>query len=205
MLIVSDSKNRLMRAALELVFELGYKNTSTKKIAQAANMNEASIFRLFGSKRQLILDAIYHQSMSGDDLDLASIDDPPDFRGRLERFVGQCLDLCIRQLPTNRTVILSASDIMDRNFHQMILARMLQVEELFRLFLERERQRDGVELDNMEVLPEMVFSRLYMAAMYFYRPWDKETSEEGILEDKRIFVKDLSSYLCSRFLHQEAG
>lgn len=92
MFIVSDSKNRLMNAALELVADIGYKNASTKKIAQAAKMNEASIFRLFGSKQQLFLDAIYYKSMSGDDIELGSGDGLPDFKSRLVHFIGQCLD-----------------------------------------------------------------------------------------------------------------
>lgn len=94
---------------------------------------------------------------------------------------------------------------MEHKFQRLILDRMLQVQELFRQFLERERQRGDVDIATSDIIPEMVFSRLSMAAMYFYKPWDKGVGEDRIMEDKRIFMENLAEFLCERLGVQDAG
>ncbi len=54
---VSDS--RMFDAALTVLAQQGYAGATTRKIAAAAGVNEATLFRRFGDKRQLILAAIH--------------------------------------------------------------------------------------------------------------------------------------------------
>ena len=51
-----DTRNRIIRAAIELVDEQGYKGATTRAIAERAEVNEVTLFRHFGNK-QGILDA----------------------------------------------------------------------------------------------------------------------------------------------------
>jgi|GEM_PF-768502 len=197
-----DSKKKLMSATLDLVAEVGYKNASTKRIAQAANMNESSIFRLFGSKRQLFLDSIFFMSMSSDDIDMKYIWNLTGCRERLCEFIGQCLDLCIRQLSINRMFVFCTVEVMDEKFQKMVLARVLQVSDLFRLFLERERQLGEIIPTDTAILPDLVFSRLTMAAMYFFR-MDIDLAE--INEDKQAFVHELTDFVWEKLCVKEAG
>ena len=44
---------QILEAARDLFATLGYRGTSTKKISQKANVNEVTIFRIFGSKEKL--------------------------------------------------------------------------------------------------------------------------------------------------------
>jgi AcrR family transcriptional regulator len=46
-------------AALTVLAERGYAGATTRKIAEAAGVNEVTLFRRFGDKRQLILAAIH--------------------------------------------------------------------------------------------------------------------------------------------------
>jgi AcrR family transcriptional regulator len=46
-------------AALAVLAERGYAGATTRRIAQAAGINEVTLFRRFGDKRQLILAAIH--------------------------------------------------------------------------------------------------------------------------------------------------
>jgi AcrR family transcriptional regulator len=46
-------------AALAVLAQRGYAGATTRKIAEAAGVNEATLFRRFGDKRQLILAAIH--------------------------------------------------------------------------------------------------------------------------------------------------
>jgi AcrR family transcriptional regulator len=48
-----DTRQRLIEAALRLFSEIGYARTTTRAIAAAAGVNEVTLFRHFGSKKQL--------------------------------------------------------------------------------------------------------------------------------------------------------
>lgn len=48
-----DARQRIIRATIRLLKQKGLKATTTRAIAQAANVNEVTLFRQFGSKRNL--------------------------------------------------------------------------------------------------------------------------------------------------------
>ncbi|GAA0133745.1 TetR/AcrR family transcriptional regulator [Paenibacillus sp. YSY-4.3] len=60
-----DNKSKLMLAAIDLMAEKGYKGVSTKEIAAAAGVSEMTLFRNFGSKQNLLEEAVdrYHYSI----------------------------------------------------------------------------------------------------------------------------------------------
>jgi AcrR family transcriptional regulator len=53
------SDGRMFDAALTVLAQQGYAGATTRRIAAAAGVNEATLFRRFGDKRQLILAAIH--------------------------------------------------------------------------------------------------------------------------------------------------
>lgn len=63
--MATDTKEKLMTAAIELMAAKGYKGVSTKEIAAAAQVSEMTLFRHFGSKQNLLDQAVerYHYSV----------------------------------------------------------------------------------------------------------------------------------------------
>lgn len=59
-----SSSDKLLTAVIELVADKGYNGVSTKEIANTAGVNEVTLFRLFGSKQNLLETAFhrYHYS-----------------------------------------------------------------------------------------------------------------------------------------------
>ena len=57
--IIDDAQ--VFRATLEILVRHGYENATTKAIAAAADIHEATLFRKYGSKFELIDRAIQHQ------------------------------------------------------------------------------------------------------------------------------------------------
>lgn len=53
-----DSREKILQAALRVFGEAGYLGATTRRIAQEAGVNEVTIFRHFGSKDELIREAI---------------------------------------------------------------------------------------------------------------------------------------------------
>ncbi|MFX1500250.1 MAG: TetR/AcrR family transcriptional regulator [Promethearchaeota archaeon] len=63
---IISTKNKILDAAITLFTELGYSGTTTRKIAEAAGINEVTLFRKFGTKENLFfkaLDYLGHQSV----------------------------------------------------------------------------------------------------------------------------------------------
>lgn len=60
-----DNKSKLMLTAIDLMAEKGYKGVSTKEIAAVAGVSEMTLFRNFGSKQNLLEQAVdrYHYSV----------------------------------------------------------------------------------------------------------------------------------------------
>jgi len=56
----SDTHCRILRAALAELTRNGYKGTSTRIIAEAAGVNEVTLFRHFGNKQALFRASILH-------------------------------------------------------------------------------------------------------------------------------------------------
>src|SRR5699024_9318075 len=53
-----DTRDRIIRAAIELVDEQGYKDATTRAIAERAEVNEVTLFRHFGNKQGILDTAI---------------------------------------------------------------------------------------------------------------------------------------------------
>jgi AcrR family transcriptional regulator len=52
------SRQRLLEAAARVFAESGFRGATTRRIAEAAGVNEVTLFRLFGSKQQLLCEAM---------------------------------------------------------------------------------------------------------------------------------------------------
>jgi len=57
-----DTRDRILKAAAEIMAEKGYARATTRSIADAAGVNEVTIFRHFGSKRNLLSEMIHQHS-----------------------------------------------------------------------------------------------------------------------------------------------
>ncbi len=55
---MSDTRDRLLEVTARIFAEAGYHGTTTRRIAQAAAINEVTLFRQFGTKEALIREAL---------------------------------------------------------------------------------------------------------------------------------------------------
>lgn len=60
-----DTRNSILNAAALVFSQHGFRGSTTRRIADAASVNEVTIFRYFGSKEALLQEAIRHSSGSG--------------------------------------------------------------------------------------------------------------------------------------------
>lgn len=82
---MEETRTRMLEAALDQFSAHGYAGVGTKAIAQAAGVNEVTLFRSFGSKRELYVEVFRTYAVKPSELKV-----PTDFRGRLD---DEILDL----------------------------------------------------------------------------------------------------------------
>jgi AcrR family transcriptional regulator len=58
-----DAREKLLEVAARVYAEAGYHGTTTRRIAQEADLNEVTLFRHFGSKDALLREAIEHADL----------------------------------------------------------------------------------------------------------------------------------------------
>jgi AcrR family transcriptional regulator len=75
------TRERIIRAAASVFAQAGYRGATTRRIADAAAVNEVTLFRQFGSKDELIQVAIEYVSAAGEFLRLPL--EPADPRAEL--------------------------------------------------------------------------------------------------------------------------
>lgn len=60
-----DTRQRIIQAALQLFGKQGYSQTTTRRIADVAGVNEVTIFRLFGNKKGLLFACMETHNATG--------------------------------------------------------------------------------------------------------------------------------------------
>jgi AcrR family transcriptional regulator len=171
-----ERRQEIVRVAVKLFSQRGFRGTTTKEIAQAAGVSEAIIFRHFATKEELYRAILDHVSCKG------GIENPQQLVGEAIRrkddravFEG----LAFHALEHHED---------DKEFHRLLLYAALEGHELAHMFWERtviqfyeflgayieERQRDGVML---QIEPRVVV-RTFIGTIIHHslnnNLWDKE-------------------------------
>lgn len=61
-----ENRERILAAAASVYAELGYRGATTRRIADVAGVNEVTLFRIFGSKTELIAEALRLRPRTGE-------------------------------------------------------------------------------------------------------------------------------------------
>lgn len=93
------SRHKLLDAAARVYAEAGFRGATTRRIAEEAGVNEVTIFRLFGSKADLLSEAIHRAAPEESGLPLP--DKPVDPERELTLWATKQLDF----LRANRSLI----------------------------------------------------------------------------------------------------
>lgn len=91
---LTEIQGRIITASLELFAKDGIKSTTTRKIAARAHVNEVSIFRNFGNKKQLVKAIMDYRIMDerlGEDI-------PTEWSGDVEKDLTLLVKTVIRKM-----------------------------------------------------------------------------------------------------------
>jgi AcrR family transcriptional regulator len=144
-----DRRMQILRVAMRLFSQRGFRGTTTKEIALGAGVSEAMVFRHFATKKQLYSAILDHKACLHETMDpLLVVNDAVARKDDAAVFQGLALDALNRH-------------DCDPEFHRLLLHSALEEHELATMFWEkfvkrvyrilstyiRERQREGVMID----------------------------------------------------------
>jgi AcrR family transcriptional regulator len=140
-----ERRLQIVRVAVRLFSQKGFRGTTTKEIANVAGVSEAMVFRHFATKEELYAAILDHKACSGDTLNpeliVAEAIEKKDDRAVFERLALAALE----------------HHECDQEFQRLLLYSALEGHQLAEMFFEkfvkrvyellggyiRERQRDG--------------------------------------------------------------
>ncbi len=189
---VIEPRQRLIDAAIAVFGEFGFRGATTRRIADAAGVNEVTIFRLFGSKSALLEEAVRQSEARNTRPTHAELpDEPLDPEAELETWARDHW----RAMRDRRSVIRKMMSEMEE--HPEIAACMTEGWDRMRNNMLRyvEKLRDGGALDAdapVSAAVTMFTGTLFSDAMgrdikrNVYPP-----ERQAIMEYTRLFLRSL--------------
>lgn len=152
------SRRRIMDAAARLFTENGYVETTTLAIARESGVNEATIFRNFGSKKNLFQEIFRANTLDGGSLPPQEIDDGEDLRGELGQLFRAYLSACVRHIPNYRLSVQQLDEVFDREFYHAAVDHIDDMSGRLADSLERLRAAGRLAAADCGALAEYLFS-----------------------------------------------
>jgi AcrR family transcriptional regulator len=186
---------QILRVAMRLFSQRGFRGTTTKEIALAAGVSEAMVFRHFATKEELYSAILDHKACLHDELDpIAIVSEAIQRKDDRAVFEGIALDA------------LNKHDC-DPEFHRLLLHSALEEHELAQMFWEkfvkrvyrtlgkyvRERQREGAMID----VPPLVIVRAFVGMIIHHslnnNLWDRK--QQLLKISNKAAARDFTSIL----------
>jgi AcrR family transcriptional regulator len=173
-----DRRLQILRIAMRLFSQCGFRGTTTKEIAVAAGVSEAMVFRHFATKEELYSAILDHKACLHDAMDpLQKVAQAIERKDDRAVFEGIALDA------------LSRHDC-DPEFQRLLLHSALEQHELAHMFWEkfvrrvyrslgnyiRERQREGAIVDIQPAVVVRAFIGMVMHHSLNNNLWDRKRS-----------------------------
>ena len=196
-----ERRLQILRVAVSLFSQRGFRGTTTKEIAQAAGVSEAMVFRHFATKQELYSAILDHKACSGGPIDpeqmvadaLQRKDDHAVFEG-----------LALGALQHHEC---------DPEFQRLLLHSALERHELAQMFFEtfvrrvyeflggyiRERQRDGAMIKIDPAIVVRAFVGMVMHHSLNNNLWDPKrlllnvSNEAAARQFTEILLKGIST------------
>ncbi|HVO41636.1 MAG TPA: TetR/AcrR family transcriptional regulator [Aggregatilineales bacterium] len=129
---IQRKREEILAAATQIFAQKGFASTTTRDIADAADIGESTLYSYFDSKRAILL-AILNETRSLFDTLLLGASGIAT-REALIDLVDRCLELAIARMPFTRTVLAEAwfDDDILKNF---VMARLQQISQLLQDFI----------------------------------------------------------------------
>ena len=132
----------ILKAALELLAEIGYERMSIEAIANRGKVGKTTIYRRYSSKEELVADAI--ESIREE----VVIPDTGNFWGDIDALIENAAGITFNPLGRQAVTMIISSASSNSEFAQIYSTKYLQPRrEAFTVVIERAKSRKEVRVD----------------------------------------------------------
>ncbi len=121
--VMNNTKLRILTAAISCFSSAGYKGCTTRQIADQAGVNESTIFRVFGNKKNLMLEAFYMLTPGPEDVDMSLLSYGQDVEKDLRLLIWNYAMLHLPHMPAYR-LSLNVDLVYDREVYYRSFAKI---------------------------------------------------------------------------------
>ncbi|MEM5775542.1 MAG: TetR/AcrR family transcriptional regulator [Anaerolineaceae bacterium] len=162
-----NTKERIEEQALLLFSRQGYHETSVNEIAEAADVNEGTIFRLFNSKKELFR-AVVEKAASDSDINLMDLQlslSMEDLRVDLAKIVLESFRIYFEKLHIIRLSVAGMIQFEElREFGYLIIPAL---ENFFKTYLNEMEARRIIQVKDLDITANLFLSTLFYDVVQF--------------------------------------
>ena len=159
---IERRRQEIITAAAQIFAEKGYANTTTKELADSADMAEGTLYNYFEGKREILL-AILGEMWVPIDAVLQNAE-PPKTRDEFVRVVENGIGIFVSQLDFTRTLLteLWVDDVILNDF---VIGRLQHIGKVVQNFIVRGMEAGNFRTMDLETTTLMVLGT-FLALMF---------------------------------------
>lgn len=191
---MDETSQKIIDATMSLIRDKGYVATTTKDIARLAGVNECTLFRKFGNKKDIVLQGVAQEKWRANVTPDLFQNVQWELQADLEMFMNAYMDKITPDF-VNLSIGLRAPQLYEETSPLIMKVPQAFVSSLTEYFKKMEKMGKIGHFD-FESLAMTIFSSTFgytFLRAYFHQKLAKTDREEFIKCSVKIFVEGISS------------
>jgi AcrR family transcriptional regulator len=178
-----DTRQRILQAAAQLFAEQGYARATTRALAAAAGVNEVTLFRHFGSKKNLFAAVIEEYAAPGLDAAL-QVSPTGDYRRDLAAMGSRVLELMMARRDAMRLMLCEAEHFPEVG--EVLAQNPRRLRRALAAYLEGQMARGRVRQLHAEAVAQAFWGMFFA---YSVSVWLLDESIEPALSNEELVTE----------------
>ena len=159
-----DTRTKILDAALKLFSESGFKSTTTKAIADKADINELTLFRHFGTKENLFFSAIEYGIHPQEIEEFLNIEPSEDLSKDLKNIAHQLSQNMFKRVAIKKLMLVEANrgGMLARNASLL----PLKIKQLLIDYFQNAQDKDQIRHIDPEIAAVVFFSFFFRSLIF---------------------------------------
>lgn len=185
---IDSTRQKIMDAAGRLFAEKGYTETTTLAISRESGVNETTIFRNFGNKKNLYMEIFCANTPGAEDILLSGLTNGADLKKDLSLLFREYINTCVLHIPNYRLSVQQVDELRGLTFYQESANRFDNMTAQMVSYLNMLKSFGRIIDTDCEALSELLFSLFMIKAPEFA---SSDAENDPVLEH---FVDECTEY-----------
>lgn len=183
---MDEVKKKILDAALKTFSIDGYSGSTTKKIAEEANVAEVTLFRKFKSKENLLLEVLSHNKATLSTMDMVSkIDMNNDIRSQLTTIISNILNSSQNDYEFNKFTmmfsILIQESLRNPKIEDILVTFVKDKIDFFKEFFDYQLNNNNIREVDTRMLSFILIS--FILTRVIFKSFFSKKIQESLLDD----------------------